>query len=143
VKSCSSVWAHLNAFQGGSQFFINVAHNDFLDWFSPGTFDTHSHHIGPIWRSISLSSHFNRLLEVGDFLSPHFDSLCRRIKAPCVRQSHVGNGRCDQNIQGELITGICFSLHFGTLYKRAVQVKTVNDCPVQPIMMESITISGL
>merc|ERR1711976_929367 len=21
---------------GGSQFFINVAHNDFLDWFSPG-----------------------------------------------------------------------------------------------------------
>merc|ERR1711881_165216 len=21
---------------GGSQFFINVVHNDFLDWFSPG-----------------------------------------------------------------------------------------------------------
>merc|ERR1712003_420980 len=21
---------------GGSQFFINVAHNDFLDWFGPG-----------------------------------------------------------------------------------------------------------
>merc|ERR1712113_1314156 len=21
---------------GGSQFFMNVAHNDFLDWFSPG-----------------------------------------------------------------------------------------------------------
>ena len=21
---------------GGSQFFLNVAHNDFLDWFSPG-----------------------------------------------------------------------------------------------------------
>jgi len=26
--------SHLS--QGGSQFFINVAHNDFLDWFSPG-----------------------------------------------------------------------------------------------------------
>lgn len=25
-----------SANSGGSQFFINVAHNDFLDWFSPG-----------------------------------------------------------------------------------------------------------
>ena len=26
----------LTVVKGGSQFFINVAHNDFLDWFSPG-----------------------------------------------------------------------------------------------------------
>ncbi len=29
-----------NFVKGGSQFFINVAHNDFLDWFSPGAMST-------------------------------------------------------------------------------------------------------
>jgi hypothetical protein len=40
-----------------------------------------------------------------------------------------------------------FKCHFVTPHvpntPRSFQVKTVNDCPVQPIMMQSIDISGI
>ena len=35
------------------------------------------------------------------------------------------------------------AFHSSSLISSCVQVKTVNECPIQPIMMESITISGL
>ena len=65
---------------GGSQFFINVKHNDFLDWFSPGA----SKH--PV---------FGKVIEGYD--------LCVQIS----------------------------------------EVPTRDDNPIQPIMMESVTISGV
>mmetsp|Transcript_43365 Transcript_43365/g.102107 ORF Transcript_43365/g.102107 Transcript_43365/m.102107 type:complete len:187 (-) Transcript_43365:156-716(-) len=64
---------------GGSQFFVNVANNNFLDWFSPGE----SKH--PVFGKITKG------YEVAVAIS---------------------------------------------------KVRTSNDCPVQPIMMKSITIQG-
>jgi len=64
---------------GGSQFFINVAHNNFLDWFDKSTPSQH-----PV---------FGKVTEGMD-----------------------------------IVTAIS-------------KVKTVNDCPVQPIVMKSLTIA--
>jgi cyclophilin family peptidyl-prolyl cis-trans isomerase len=64
---------------GGSQFFINVAHNNFLDWFDKSTPSQH-----PV---------FGRVTEGMDIV-------------------------------------VAIS-----------KVKTINDCPVQPIMMKSLTVS--
>merc|ERR1712039_943189 len=65
---------------GGSQFFINVAHNDFLDWFSPG------------------------------------------------ESKHPVFGKVTSGM--EVVVGIS-------------KVQTRNDNPVEPIKMNSITISGV
>merc|ERR1712232_53332 len=65
---------------GGSQFFMNVVHNDFLDWFSPGE-----------------SKH------------PVFGKLCD---------------------QASFDVAVAIS-----------KVRTRNDVPVEPIMMNSISIS--
>jgi len=67
---------------GGSQFFINVVHNDFLDWFSPGE-----------------SKH------------PVFGKVCTPEDL--------------------------------ALLVQITKVPTTNDNPKTPIMMKSITISGL
>jgi cyclophilin family peptidyl-prolyl cis-trans isomerase len=64
---------------GGSQFFINVAHNSFLDWFDKSTPSQH-----PV---------FGKVIEGFDIVSA------------------------------------------------ISKVKTVNDCPVQPIMMKSLTVA--
>ena len=64
---------------GGSQFFINVAHNNFLDWFDKSTPSQH-----PV---------FGRVTEGMDIV-------------------------------------VAIS-----------KVKTINDCPVQPIMMKTLTVS--
>jgi len=66
---------------GGSQFFINVKHNSFLDWFDPSTPSKH-----PVF------------------------------------------GKVTENYD---------------LVVKITQVKTSQDNPVQPIVMESITIEGL
>merc|ERR1712151_602203 len=66
---------------GGSQFFINVVHNDFLDWFGPG-----------------------------DSKHPVFGKV-------------VGKADLDPLV-------------------KITKVPTKDDCPNQPIMMNSITISG-
>merc|ERR1711879_537727 len=66
---------------GGSQFFTNVVHNDFLDWFSPGE-----------------SKH------------PVFGKVCSKEDLD--------------------------------LLIKITKVKTKDDCPLTPIKMVSITISG-
>merc|ERR1712207_79386 len=65
---------------GGSQFFINVAHNDFLDWFAPG-----------------------------DSKHPVFGKVTKGF---------------------DVVQAIS-------------KVRTSNDNPVQPVKMNSITITGL
>merc|ERR1719407_336972 len=65
---------------GGSQFFINVVHNDFLDWFSPG------------------------------------------------ESKHPVFGKCIEGME---------------ILEAIVKVPTRNDNPNTPIMMKSITISGV
>merc|ERR1712125_134041 len=67
---------------GGSQFFLNVVHNDFLDWFSPGE-----------------SKH------------PVFGKLCDKES---------------------FAVAVAIS-----------KVRTRDDVPIEPIMMNSITISGI
>merc|ERR1719498_2159513 len=67
---------------GGSQFFLNVVHNDFLDWFSPG-----------------------------------------ESKHP--------------------VFGKCVSADDLALIKKIVAVPTKNDCPVTPVKMINITVSGI
>merc|ERR1712216_924779 len=69
-----------SANSGGSQFFINVVHNDFLDWFSPG------------------------------------------------ESKHPVFGKCIVNFD---------------LIKKITDVPTSNDCPKTPIMMKTVTITGI
>lgn len=67
---------------GGSQFFMNTVHNDFLDWFSPGA----SKH--PV---------FGRAIDKASF----------------------------------------------DIMVKISMVRSKDDCPIQPIQMKSVTISGL
>lgn len=67
---------------GGSQFFMNTVHNDFLDWFSPG------------------------------------------------ESKHPVFGKCVDKASFDVMVAIS-------------KTKTRNDCPVTPVQMKSVTISGL
>jgi len=67
---------------GGSQFFMNTVHNDFLDWFSPGE----SKH--PVFGKAIDKASFDIMVKIS-------------------------------------------------------MVRTKDDCPIQPIQMKSVTISGL
>ena len=67
---------------GGSQFFMNTVHNDFLDWFSPGE----SKH--PVFGKAIDKASFDIMVKIS-------------------------------------------------------MVRTKDDCPIQPVQMKSVTISGL
>ena len=67
---------------GGSQFFMNTVHNDFLDWFSPGE----SKH--PVFGKAIDKASFDIMVKIS-------------------------------------------------------MVRSQDDCPIQPIQMKSVTISGL
>lgn len=114
---------------GGSQFFMNLSHNTSLDWFSPGA----SKHpvFGQITEGYEIAMEIS---EVSTARQPTTRSSLHRAHVLC-RESAVHRPCTDRaHISCELTS---------THKPHTSKAPTTGDNPNTPIMMKSITISGL
>ena len=102
---------------GGSQFFLNVAHNDFLDFFSGGA----SKH--PVFGKVNV------------FIYYFTRSICMNAsKHGCVCMFHLAH-----SIRNPVFGQVNKNM---ALVTKISQVRTRDDNPVKPILMKSIEIRG-